>query len=197
MDENIKKTSDDILEVVARARKLTKEYYLADYSDNKKRESILKELFGSIGKNVIVDSMFHCNFGKNVHIGDNVIININCTLIDDEKITIGNKVLIASNVQLYTAYHPILPEHRFVDDFEKKGELFFNTCAAPITIEDGVWIGGGAIILPNVTIGENSVIGAGSVVSRSIPKNCVAVGNPCRPIKYFDDIRGKNKCTNI
>lgn len=197
MDENIKKTSDDILEVIARARKLTKEYYLADYSDNKKRESILKELFGSIGKNVIVDSMFHCNFGKNVHIGDNVIININCTLIDDEKITIGNKVLIASNVQLYTAYHPILPEHRFVDDFEKKGELFFNTCAAPITIEDDVWIGGGAIILPNVTIGENSVIGAGSVVSRSIPKNCVAVGNPCRPIKYFDDIREKNKCTNI
>ena len=154
-------------------------------------------MFGSIGKNVIVDSMFHCNFGKNVHIGDNVIININCTLIDDEKITIGNKVLIASNVQLYTAYHPILPEYRFVDDFEKKGELFFNTCAAPITIEDGVWIGGGAIILPNVTIGENSVIGAGSVVSRSIPKNCVAVGNPCRPIKYFDDIREKNKCTNI
>ena len=150
-----------------------------------------KELFGSIGKNVAIDVNFFCDFGSNIFIGDDVIINSSCTFIDNEKIIIGNKVLIAPNVQIYTAYHPLLPEQRIIE--KKEGsDCYYTTCADPVEIKDGVWIGGGVIILPGVTIGENSVIGAGSVVTRSIPDNCVAVGNPCRVIKFFDDIRKEN-----
>ena len=109
---------------------------------------------------------------------------MNCTFLDENIIHIGNQVLIAPNVQLYTATHPILPQERFIEDWdENSGELFFRTRALPIAIGDCAWIGGGAIILPGVTIGENAVIGAGSVVTRSIPANCVAVGNPCRVIR--------------
>ena len=108
---------------------------------------------------------------------------MNCTFLDENIIRIGNQVLIAPNVQLYTSTHPILPQERFIEDWdEKSGELFFRTRALPITIGNCVWIGGGSIVLPGVSIGDNSVIGAGSVVIHSIPANCVAVGNPCRVI---------------
>ena len=109
---------------------------------------------------------------------------MNCTFLDDNIIKIGNNVLIAPNVQLYTATHPINANERFVNDWdERSGELFFRTKALPITIEDNVWIGGGTIVLPGITIGRNSVIGAGSVVTKSIPTYSVAVGNPCRVIR--------------
>lgn len=99
-------------------------------------------------------------------------------------IDIRNNVLIAPNVQLYTATHPINANERFVNDWdERSGDLFFRTKALPITIEDNVWIGGGTIVLPGITIGRNSVIGAGSVVTKSIPTYSVAVGNPCRVIR--------------
>ena len=189
MDEYIVTKSDEIQKKVTRARALTREYYMSDFSDTEKGQAILKELFGSVGENVAVDSLFHCNHGDNIFVGNDVIININCTLIDDEKIIIGDRVMLASNVQIYTAYHPILPEERFVEDWKEKDTTYFTTCAKPVVIKDGAWLGGGAIVLPGVTIGKNSVIGAGSVVTRSIPDNCVAVGNPCRPIKFFDDIR--------
>lgn len=181
-------SSKELLEFNVKARKLTQEYNSVDYTDTEKKYSILKQLFADIGENVAIDINFFCEYGKNISIGSDVIINSHCTLVDNEKISIGNKVLIAPNVQIYTAYHPILPEERLKDE----RPTYFNTCAAPVEIKDGAWIGGGTIILPNVTIGRNSVIGAGSVVTRSIPDNCVAVGNPCRPIKFFDEIR-KNK----
>lgn len=182
--------SEELFAVHAKASALTMEYSLTDYKDSEKKNSILKELFGKIGKNVAVDIKFFCDFGKNIYIGDDVIINSNCTFVDNETIHIGNRVLIAPNVQIYTAYHPLLPEERYIK--EPAGACFFNTCAAPVIIKDGVWLGGGAIILPGVTVGENSVIGAGSIVSRSIPDNCVAVGNPCKPINFFDEIRKEN-----
>lgn len=97
--------------------------------------------------------------------------------------------MIAPNVQIYTAYHPILPEERYISQRKEDVPIYFNTCADPVEIKDGAWIGGGVIILPNVTIGENTIIGAGSVVTRSIPDNCVAFGNPCRVDKFFDEIR--------
>lgn len=95
--------------------------------------------------------------------------------------------MIASNVQFYTGTHDTDPKKRMNADWKETGKSWFNTLAKPITVEDGVWIGGGVIVLPGVTIGKNSVIGAGSVVTRSIPKNCVAVGNPCRPIRFLDE----------
>lgn len=112
-----------------------------------------------------------------------MIININCTFVDNRPIRIGNQVLIASNVQIYTSAHPTSAEERLVQNWKEKETTFFRTYALSVEIQDRVWIGGGSIILPGVTIGENSVIGAGSVVNRSIPANCVAAGNPCRVIR--------------
>lgn len=136
------------MKLIARTRRLTREYYMTDHEDAERRRAILEELLGEIGKNVEIDTPFYCDYGKNIHIGSDVIINMNCTFVDNKPIRIGSKVLIASNVQIYTSSHPILP---------------------------------------GVTIGKNSVVGAGSVVTRSIPANCVAVGNPCRVIRRFGE----------
>ena len=173
------------LKQIARTRDLTRKYNQIEHSDTEARKALLRELFGAIGTNVEIDTPFYCDHGKNIFIGNDVIININCTFVDNRPIHIGNQVLIASNVQIYTSSHPVLPQERFVADWKEKGTTFFRTFAKPVTIEDGVWIGGGAILLPGVTIGRNSVIGAGSVVTRSIPENSVAVGNPCRVIRRF------------
>ena len=175
----------ETLQVIARARELTREYYFSDYGDTEKRVSILRELLGGIGENVTVDTPFHCDYGKRIFVGDDVIINMNCTFVDDAPIRIGSRVLIASNVQIYTASHPILPEERLVPDRKARRTTFFRTYARPVVIEDQVWIGAGCILLPGVTVGRNSVIGAGSVVNRSIPPDCVAVGNPCRVVRRF------------
>lgn len=181
--------TEEILETIANARRLTREYYLTDYKEKEKKNRILTELLGKLGDNVAIDTPFYCDYGKNIFIGDNVIININCTFVDNSKITIGNHVLIASNVQLYTASHPTAPKERLICDWQEKGCAWFSTYSEPITIKDGAWLGGGVIVLPGVTIGENAVIGAGSVVTRSIPDNCVAVGNPCKPIRYFEKMK--------
>ncbi len=151
-----------------------------------KRNKILTELLGGIGKNVAIDTPFYCDYGKNIFLGDDIIINMNCTFVDNKPIRVGNRVLIASNVQIYTSAHPVLPQERLVSNWKEKGTTFFRTYARSVEIKDNVWIGGGCIILAGVTIGENSVIGAGSVVTRSIPANCVAVGNPCKVIKRFN-----------
>lgn len=188
----IKTSSDELNKLHIQARNLAREYSLLDYGDDVKKREILEKMLGSIGKNVAIDQKFFCDFGKNIFIGDDVIIGSNCTFIDNKKITIGSCVMIAPNLQIYTAYHPILPEDRYIQNRSENDPIYFNTCADPVEIKDGAWIGGGVIILPGVTIGKNSIIGAGSVVTRSIPDNCVAVGNPCNPIKYFDDVRAKN-----
>lgn len=192
MDKYIKTYSEELNKLHIQARNLAREYSLLDYGDEKKKREILEKMLGSIGKNVAIDQKFFCDFGKNIFIGNDVIIGSNCTFIDNEKITIGSCVMLAPNIQIYTAYHPILPEERYITDRAENDPIYFNTCADPVEIKNGAWIGGGVIILPGVTIGENSIVGAGSVVTRSIPDNCVAVGNPCKPIKFFDDIRKNN-----
>ena len=179
----------DTLKQIARTRELTRKYYFPDYGDTEKRTSIFRELLGGIGENVAIDTPFHCDYGKNIFWGNDVIVNMNCTFVDNKTIRIGDRVLIASNVQIYTSTHPVLPQERFVPDWRERQTTFFRTYARPIEIESNVWIGGGCILLPGVTIGKNSVIGAGSVVTRPIPPNCAAVGNPCRVIRYFDTDR--------
>lgn len=187
-DSDFLETADSsTLKLIARTRELTREYYFSDYEDTEKRTAILKELLGGMGANVEIDTPFHCDHGNNIFLGNDVIIGINCTFVDNAEIRIGNRVLIASNVQFYTSSHPVLPQERLVPDWKEKGTTFFRTYARPIEIKDNVWIGGGSIILAGVTIGENSVIGAGSVVTRSIPANSVAVGNPCRVIRTFEE----------
>ena len=160
-----------IVEMILRTKRLLAQFNATDYADSKRRRELLCEMLGHVGKNVHVDIDFHCECGKHIFMGDKVIVNMNCTFVDNNRIDIGSNVLIASNVQIY-------PEEQEI----------CRTYALPVRIEDGVWIGGGVVILPGVTIGRNSVIGAGSVVTRSIPANCVAVGNPCRVIKQIDNI---------
>ncbi len=183
----VETADNETLELIARTRELTREYYFSDYRDTEKRAAILQELLGGIGENVAIDTPFHCDHGNNIFLGNDVIIGINCTFVDNAEIHIGNKVMIASNVQFYTSSHPVLPQERLIPDWKEQQTPFFRTYARPIEVKDNAWIGGGSILLPGVTVGENSVIGAGSVVNRSIPANCVAAGNPCRVIRCLHD----------
>ena len=154
--------------------------------EDSERTDILRNMLGSIGQRSTVGRNFLCQCGKHIFIGDKSVINDNCTMMDENHIRIGNQVLIAPNVQFYTATHPIDYNERFVENWdENSGGLFFRTRSLPITVEDNVWIGGGSIILAGITIGAGSVIGAGSIVTKSIPENCVAVGNPCKVIRYL------------
>ena len=143
-----------------------------------KKQALLKEMFAAIGENCYVETPFHANFGgKKVHFGNHVYANFNLTLVDDEAIFVGDNVKFGPNVVICTAAHPILPVLR-------AQAYQYNL---PVHIESGVWIGAGAIILPGITIGENSVIGAGSVVTKDIPANVVAVGNPCRVMREINE----------
>lgn len=176
------------LEFKTCARKLLKEYNSLSYEQKEEKVHILKQLFGKIGTNVSVGLPFICDYGRNIYIGNNVSVNMNCTFVDCNKITIGDNVLIASNVQLYTATHPVELSERLTPDWNPESEEYFcRTYALPITIGNNCWLGGGVIVLPGVTIGDGSVIGAGSVVTKNIPENSLAVGNPCRVIRKIND----------
>ena len=179
----------ELLELWYLGKNLARDYNLADANNIEDKKKILKQLLGGFGENLWITAPFYVDYGCHIYLGDNCEINMNCTFVDNKTIQIGDRVLIASNVQIYTSSHPVLPQERFVPDWRERQTTFFRTYARPIEIESNVWIGGGCILLPGVTIGKNSVIGAGSVVTRPIPPNCVAVGNPCRVIRYFDTDR--------
>ncbi len=143
-----------------------------------KREAMLKDMLAECGESCYVEPPFHANFGgKHVHFGNCVYANFNLTMVDDGHIFIGDDVMFAPNVVVATAGHPILPVLR------EKGLQF----VADVHIEKNVWIGAGALIMPGVTIGENSVIGAGSVVTKDIPPNVVAFGNPCKAVREIGE----------
>lgn len=146
-------------------------------SNLKEGMKILNSLFKELGKDCYILPPFHASWGENIHIGNRVYINYNGVMIDDADIYIGDDVMIGPNVVLATASHPISPELR-----KKTAEI-----NKPIFIENGCWIGAGAIILQGVRIGENSIIGAGSIVTKDIPANVVAVGNPCKIIKKINE----------
>ena len=180
------------LEFKMTARTLLEEYNSIPYDRKEEKREVLKRLFGGIGTNISVGTPFICDYGCNIYLGNNVSVNMNCTFVDCNKIIVGNNVLIASNVQIYTATHPIELEERLTQNWSpESGEYFCRTYALPVTIGDGCWIGGGAIILPGINIGNGSVIGAGSVVTKDIPDNCVAVGNPCRVIRKINGAGSK------
>lgn len=142
------------------------------------RNQILKLMFGSCGDNVRVNQPIRVDCGCNIFLGANSLINMNCTLLDTGRITIGNNTLIGPDVKIYTAVHPISADERIYAD--EAGKTAFRTQTVPVTIGNHVWIGGGTIILPGVAIGDNTVIGAGSVVTKPIPADVVACGNPCK-----------------
>jgi maltose O-acetyltransferase len=177
----------EIGQIMRNARTLLRRYNSTEAGGGEERTRLLRKLLGGIGSNVHVDRPFYCDYGMHTTLGDNVIIGMNCIFVDNNRITIGNNVLIASGVQLCTSTHSTRPEERMNANGEAEGRPWFRTYALPITIGDGAWIGAGAIVLPGVTIGERSVIGAGSVVNRDIPADSVAVGNPCRVIRSTNE----------
>jgi maltose O-acetyltransferase len=154
------------------ARDLTFEFNNTRPSEKENRMEILKKLINYKGS-FYIEAPFNCDYGYNIEVGENFYANFGCTILDVNKVTIGENVLLAPNVQIYTAAHPIDPIER----------LTGKEYAKPIVIGNNVWVGGGTIICPGVKIGDNVTIGAGSVVTKDIPDNVVAVGNPCRVIK--------------
>ncbi len=140
------------------------------------RKSFLKSMLCKTGENFIIEQPFYCDYGYNIEIGENFYSNVNCVILDGAKVKFGDNVFIAPNCGFYTAGHPLDVVQR------NMGKEY----AKPITIGNNVWIGAGVHVLPGVTVGENCVIGAGSVVTKDIPSNSLAVGNPCRVIRKID-----------
>ena len=172
-------TEEEIMSVQTGFVKYMKEYNTLGLGDEKRMEELMPLMFAEVGPNTYVQPPFYANWGgAHVHFGEWVYANFNLTLVDDGHIYIGDHTMIGPNVTIATAGHPILPELR-----EK--EMQYNV---DVKIGRNVWIGAGAIIVPGVTIGDNTVIGAGSVVTKDIPANVVAVGNPCRVMREINDL---------
>lgn len=157
-----------------RAKQLLYEFNMLRPEESELKQKVLRKLLGSLGEGVTVGTRFHCDYGYNIRIGDRVFMNCGCILLDVCEIEIGEDTLLAPNVQIYAATHP--------QDWKIR-KNYGPELGAPVRIANDCWIGGGAIICPGVTIGEKTVIGAGSVVTRDIPAGVLAVGNPCRVVK--------------
>ena len=168
-------TDRELTRMHLKARKLIHQLTFFKPGEVSQRMQIIKQLFGQIGDNFTVRPPFYCDYGCHIFAGNNLYLNYDCTILDCNTVHLGNNVLLAPKVQIYTAHHPIEPELR----------LTGKELASPVTIGDNVWLGGGVIVCPGVKIGSNVTIGAGSVVTKDIPDNVVAVGNPCRVIKQL------------
>jgi len=175
----------ELIEERVRAKDMCYEYNNLKPSDVKNQEKLLRKLLGKTKDKFCIIAPFWCDYGYNIEIGENFFANHNCIILDGGKITFGDNVFIAPDCGFYTASHPI--------DYERRNQGL--EYAYPITVGDNVWIGGGVKVMPGVTIGDNVVIGAGSVVTKDIPENVVAAGNPCRVIRQITD-EDKNKNFN-
>lgn len=157
----------------ARARRLVRRLWETDPDELEARASLLAELLGACGPGAYVEPPLFVDYGEHVHLGARAYLNTGCVLLDCNRIELGDDVFFGPAVHVYTATHPVDPEERI-----RGPEL-----ALPVRIGARVWVGGASVILPGVTIGEGSTIGAGSVVTRDVPARCVAAGNPCRVMR--------------
>lgn len=155
-----------------RAHKLVQEFNNSAIEDFSKREETIKKLFGTVGVDPSIEHNFHCDLGYNIHVGDNFYAGYNCTILDMAEVRVGDNCMIGPNVGIYTAGHSIEPKDR-----NKSGY------GIPIIIGNDVWIGGSCIILAGVTIGDNSIVAAGSVVTKDVPANTIVAGNPAKILK--------------
>ena len=163
-----------------KARRLLKSYNASDVEEPETRAQILSELLGSCEPGVWIEPPFFCDYGDNIHLDKGVFINFNCTMLDGDQIRIGEGTLLGPSVQIYATSHPIRAEDRI---HTPNGLPKYRTTARPVTIGKHAWIGGGAIILPGVQIGDGTTVGAGSVVTQSLPSGAFAAGNPCRVVR--------------
>ncbi len=161
----------ELVEARVRARDLCQELNTSRERQQEIRPRILLELLGGGGDSVWMQPPFYCDYGSNIYLGERVYFNFNCVILDVCEVRIGDFTMFGPAVQVYTASHPLRADLRRTQEFGK-----------PVSIGSDVWIGGGAIVLPGVTIGDNTVIGAGSVVTKDIPSGVIAAGNPCRII---------------
>lgn len=167
-------TDAGLIELQDKARDILQQYNALSRRDMTRRTHLLSGLLGRAGKDLWIESPFYCDYGLHIFLGDRVYMNFNCVLIDCNLIEIGDDSFLGPSVQIYTASHPLNAKERSTPG---------NDIALPVRIGSQVWIGGGAIVLPGVSIGDGTTIGAGSVVTRDIPSNVVALGNPCRVLK--------------
>ena len=166
----------ELVQARRRARDLLRELNGLTDEQEDERRGILASLFGKGGESARVQPPFYCDYGTNIELGKHVFFNFNCVVLDVARVSIGDYSIFAPAVQIYTATHPLDAELRRTREYGK-----------PVVIGSDVWVGGGAIILPGVTIGSRTVIGAGSVVTRDIPDDVVAAGNPCRVIREITE----------
>jgi maltose O-acetyltransferase len=162
-----------------RARRLLAAYNATDAADREGRTRILSELVGSLGDGVWVEPPFFCDYGDNISLGNGAYLNANCVVLDPAPVEIGAGALLGPSVQLLTATHPA----------DAAARAAGREYALAVTIGANAWIGAAALVLPGVTVGENAVVGAGSVVTRDVPPNVVAAGNPCRVIRELEEPR--------
>lgn len=168
---------EQVVEQQRASRRLLQQLNTADWSDFDTIQTMTIQLFGRCGESPQVTPPFFCDYGFNIQVGHRFMCNFNCTILDVAPVTIGDDVLFGPNVSLYTAGHPLHPAAR-ATGYEY---------GIPITIGSRVWLGGNVIVSPGVTIGDNVVVGAGSVVTRDLPSNVVAAGNPCRVLRPITD----------
>lgn len=169
-------SDDSIMEEQAVCKKLLQKLNFMDRSDFEGIAKVVKELLGS-SEDAFINPPFYCDYGSNIQVGKKFFANYNCTILDVAKVKIGDYCQLAPNVAIYTAGHPIYPDTR--NSMYEYGK--------EITIGDNVWIGGNTVICPGVHIGNNVVIGAGSVVTKDIPDQCIAAGNPCRVLRAITE----------
>lgn len=170
-------SDEELRQMRQNARSILDVFNASKFSDTIKRRDLIFQLFGQVGQNVKVNKPFYCDYGVNIHVGDNFYANYDCMIIDVGEVKIGHNVFFGPRVNIYTAGHPI-------DKDVRNTQLEYGKT---VTIGDDVWIGGNVVINPGVTIGSNVVIGSGSIVVKDIESNVVAAGNPCKVVRKITE----------